>query len=134
MLYSARTILSHPCSHYFIVISPHPLDDTEAVKESDMLPFNPIHNDDNFPLYVTASVINNRNRILDTFIIGDSLDTTDPVTGRHYLNAPLDKDRTYYYFIRAYSEAHTRQVYLHLCGPYCIHCAVLTLASFLWYQ
>ena len=98
------------------------MEDTEAVEESDMLPFNPIHNDDDFPLYVTASVINNRNRVLDAFTIGDNLDTTDPVTGRHYFNAPLDKGRTYYYFIRAYSEAHTRQVCLHLCSVHHVLC------------
>ena len=92
-------------SHYYIVISLEQLEDTEAVKESELVPANQTKRDAEFPLYVAAS-INYR----PTFIIGDGSISTDPISHKRFYNIPLQKQQIYYYFIRAYSEAHTTEV------------------------
>jgi len=93
------------------VISLEKLEDTNAVKESDLLPFDQgtrKKRDNPFPYYVTASVAKSRSS--NEFTIGDGRSTFDLVTSRQFYNAPLQQDNTYYYFIRAYSEAHTLDV------------------------
>jgi len=103
------------------------LEDTNAVKESDLLPFDQEtqkKRNSAFPFYVTASVTNSISSPVNEFTIGSGSTTSDPITTTQFYNAPLQQDETYYYFIRAYSEAHTRQVCLHLLGLYCIYCAV----------
>ena len=96
------------CSHYYIVISLEQLEDTEAVKESELLPANQVKRDTHSPLYVTASV--NYDKYLPTFTIGDGSSSSDPISQKKFYNVPLKKGETYYYFIRAYSEAHTTEV------------------------
>ena len=95
-------------SHYYIVISLEQLEDTEAVKESELLPANQAKRDTDLPLYVTASV--NYEEFQSTFTIGDGSSSTDPISQRIFYNVPLQKEQTYYYFIRAYSTAHTIEV------------------------
>ena len=97
-------------SHYLIVVSSESLVDTEDIEDIKLLP---IGQDNDHPYYVTASVTYNRS--LPLFIIGSGSDTIDPVSGRHFYNAPLHKEQTYYYFIRAYSAAHTSQVGASFC-------------------
>ena len=97
-------------SHYLIVVSSESLEDTEDIEDMELLP---IGQDNNHPYYVAASVTYNRS--LPLFTIGSGSDTIDPVSGRHFYNAPLHKEQTYYYFIRAYSAAHTSQV-----GTFCV--------------
>jgi len=92
-------------SHYLIVISSKSLEDTEDIEDMELLP---VGQDNDHPYYVTASVTYNRS--LPLFTIGSGSDTIDPVTGRHFNNAPLHKEQTYYYFIRAYSAGHTSEV------------------------
>ena len=84
------------------------LEDTEAVKDSELLPANPVKKNADLPLYVTASV--NYEDFRPTFIIGDGSNSTDPISQTTFYNAPLQKQQKYYYFIRAYSAAHTREV------------------------
>ena len=95
-------------SHYYIVISLEQLEDTEAVKESELLPANKAKRETDLPLYVTASV--NYDDFHPTFTIGDGSSSTDPLTQRIFYNIPLQKQQTYYYFIRAYSTGHTIEV------------------------
>ena len=83
-------------------------EDTEAVMESELLPADPVKRDAHLPLYVIASV--NYNDFHSTFTIGDGSSSTDPITQTIFYNAPLQKQQEYYYFIRAYSEAHTIEV------------------------
>ena len=95
-------------SHYYIVISLEQLEDTEAIKESQLLSANKAKRDTDLPLYVTASV--SYNDFQRTFTIGDSSSSTDPLSQRIFYNVPLQKEHIYYYFIRAYSTAHSTQV------------------------
>jgi len=93
------------------VVSSESLEDTEDIEDTELLP---VGEDNDHPYYVTASVTYNRS--LPLFTIGSGSDTIDPVTGRHFYNVPLQKEQTYYYFIRAYSGAHTSEV----CSFFCI--------------
>ena len=95
-------------SHYYIVISPIQLEDPVAVKESELIPANQEKRDANFPLYVTASI--NYDDFHPTFTIGDGSSSIDPISQKTFYNVPLQKHQTYYYFIRAYSVAHTTEV------------------------
>ena len=95
-------------SHYYIVISLEQLEDTEAIKESELLPANNAKRDTELPLYVTTSV--NDEDFQPTFSIGDGSSSTDPLSQRIFYNAPLQKQQIYYYFIRVYSKAHTAEV------------------------
>ena len=90
------------------MISLEQLEDTEAVTESELLPADPVKRDTHLPLYVTASV--NYNDFHPNFTIGDGSSSTDPITQTIFYNAPLQQQQEYYYFIRAYSEAHSKQV------------------------
>ena len=90
------------------MISLEQLEDTEAVKDSELLPANPVKRSADHPLYVAASV--NYEDFRPTFIIGDGSSSTDPISQTIFHNVPLQKHQTYYYFIRAYSEAHTTEV------------------------
>ena len=104
-MYLAITcVIVSSCSHYYIVISLELLEDPEAIKESE-LSANPTND---LPFYVTASV--NYENFQSHFTIGDGSNSTDPILQRKFYNAPLLKQQEYYYFIRAYSEAHTIQV------------------------
>ena len=84
------------------------LEDAKAVKESELLPAMQAKGNAQLPLYVTASV--NYNDFHQTFIIGDGSSSTDPITHTIFYNAPLQQQQEYYYFIRAYSAAHTPEV------------------------
>ena len=84
------------------------LEDTKAVKESELLPAMQAKGNAHLPLYVTASV--NFENIHQTFTIGDGSSSTDPITQTTFYNAPLQQKQEYYYFIRAYSAAHTTEV------------------------
>ena len=90
------------------MVSLEQLEDTEAVMESELLPADPVKRNAHLPLYVTASV--NYEDFHQNFIIGDGSSSTDPITQTIFYNAPLQKQQEYYYFIRAYSEAHSTQV------------------------
>ena len=90
------------------MVSVEQLEDTEAVKDSELLPANPVKRNADLPLYVTASV--NYEDFRPTFIIGDGSRSTDPVSQTTFHNVPLQKQQTYYYFIRVYSAAHSTQV------------------------
>ena len=90
------------------MVSLEQLEDTEAVMESELLPADPVKRDAHLPLYVTASV--NYNNSNPAFTIGDGSSSTDPITQRKFYNIPLEKQQVYYYFIRAYSQAHTIEV------------------------
>ena len=97
------------CSHYYIVISLEKLENPEAVRESELLPANKAKRNADFPsLYVTASV--NYNKYRPTFTIGDDSISIDPISQTKFYNIPLQKQQAYYYFIRAYSDAHTTEV------------------------
>ena len=87
------------------MVSLEQLEDTEAITESELLPADPVKRNTHLPLYVTASVNYN-----PTFTIGDGSISTDPITQTIFYNVPLQKQQEYYYFIRAYSEAHTTEV------------------------
>ena len=90
------------------MVSLEQLEDTEAVMESELLTADPVKRNAHLPLYVIASV--NYNDFHSTFTIGDGSSSTDPITQTIFYNAPLQKRQEYYYFIRAYSEAHTTEV------------------------
>ena len=98
-------------SHYYIVVSMEQLENTEAVKDSELLSANPVKRNAELPLYVTASV--NYEDFHQNFTIGDGSSSTDPILQTIFHNVPLQKQQTYYYFIRAYSAAHTREVSCH---------------------
>ena len=84
------------------------LEDTEAVKESELISANQEKRDVNLPLYVSASV--NYDDYHPTFTIGDGSSSTDPISQKTFYNVPLQNQQTYYYFIRAYSAAYTAEV------------------------
>ena len=90
------------------MISLEQLEDTEAVTESELLPADPVKRDTHLPLYVTASI--NYNDFNSALTIGDGSSSTDPMSQRVFYNNPLEKQQVYYYFIRAYSQAHTTEV------------------------
>ena len=90
------------------MVSLEQLEDTEAVTESELLPANPVKRNAHLPLYVTASV--NYNDFHPAFTIGDGSSSTDPISQRKFYNIPLEQQQVYYYFIRAYSQAHTTEV------------------------
>ena len=90
------------------MISLEQLEDTEAVKESELLPANQAKRDVDLPLYVTASV--NYSNYHPSFIIGDGSSSNDPISQTEFYNIPLQRQQVYYYFIRAYSKAHTTEV------------------------
>ena len=90
------------------MVSVEPLEDTEAVKDSELLPANLVKRNADLPLYVAASV--NYEDFHPTFIIGDGSSSTDPISQTTFHNVPLQKQQTYYYFIRVYSAAHSREV------------------------
>ena len=83
-------------------------EDTEAVAESELLSADPVKRNTHLPLYVTASM--NYNDFRPAFTIGDGSSSTDPISQRKFYNIPLEKQQEYYYFVRAYSEAHTTEV------------------------
>ena len=89
------------------MVSLKPLEDTEGVKESELLSTHQGNTNDDL-LYVTASV--NYKDIHQIFTIGDGSSSTDLISQRIFYNVPLQKEQTYYYFIRAYSTAHTIEV------------------------
>ena len=90
------------------MVSVEQLEDTEAVKDGELLPANPVKRNANLPIYVTASV--NYEDFRQTFIIGDGSSSTDPKSQTAFHNVPLQRDFTYYYFVRVYSAVHTREV------------------------
>ena len=90
------------------MVSSEQLEDTEAITENELLPANPVKRDTHLPLYVTASV--NYDDYHQNFTIGDGSSSTDPITQTIFYNIPLEEQQEYYYFIRAYSEAHTMEV------------------------
>ena len=93
------------------MVSVERLEDTEAVRDSELLPVNLVKRNVEFSLYVTASV--NHGDFHQNFVIGDGSSSTDSILQTTFYNIPLQKDFTYYYFIRAYSAAHTREVSLN---------------------
>ena len=111
------------------MISSESLDDTEDIEDMELLP---IGQDNDHPYYVTASVTYNRS--LPLFSIGSGSDTIDPVTGRQFYNAPLLKEQTYYYFIRAYSVAHTTEVCVFYIVNFVYVFSRFYTVSILWYQ
>ena len=112
------------------------LEDTEAVRDSELLPVNLVKRNAEFPLYVTASV--NYGDFHQSFTIGDGSSSTDPILQTTFYNIPLQKDFTYYYFIRAYSAAHTRKVRLKfsvwLYIPLCTCMSICLFDEFLYYM
>jgi len=101
------------CSHFYIVVSLERIEDTNGVKESDLLPFDQEKRkkrNSAYSFYVTASVTNSRFSPVNEFTIGSGSTTFDLGTRTQFYNAPLQQYETYYYFIRAYSEAHTPEV------------------------
>ena len=101
-------MLQYLHSHYYIVVSLEKLEEPEAIKESELISAHQTKRNVDLPLYVTASV--NYEDFFATFIIGDGSSSTDRKSQRIFYNTPLQKQKTYYYFIRAYSEAHTTEV------------------------
>lgn len=81
------------------------LEDTKAIKESELLA---IIQAADLPFYVTASV--NYDDFYPAFTIGDGSSSVDPISQRLLYNVPLQNEQTYYYFVRAYSTAHTTEV------------------------
>ena len=62
-------------------------------------------------MYVTAVVYNmSEDQWEKELVIGD--ETIDSHNGINYYNVPLDKDVTYYIFIRAYAYSHNKLVSL----------------------
>ena len=90
------------------MVSLKQLEDTETIMESELLPANNAKRNSHLPLYVTASV--NYDDFRPNFTIGDGSISTDPITQTIFYNIPLEEQQEYYYFIRAYSEAHTTEV------------------------
>jgi len=90
------------------------LEDTATVKESELLATNQAKRSTKFPVYVTASV--NYKNFHSTFAIGDGSSSTDPISQTIFYNIPLQNHQTYYYFIRAYSIAHTMEVSYNICS------------------
>ena len=90
------------------MVSLEQLKDTKAIKDGELIPVNQTKRNADLLLYVTASV--NYDNLHTTFIIGDGSSSKDPTSQRTFFNVPLRKQQTYYYFIRAYSEAHTTEV------------------------
>ena len=90
------------------MVSLEQLEDTEAVTESELLSADSVKRNTHLPLYVTASV--NYNEFHSAFTIGDGNSSIDPLSQRIFYNIPLEKQQVYYYFIRAYSQAHTTEV------------------------
>ena len=90
------------------MVSVEQLEDTEAVQDSELLPANLVKRNAHLPLYVTASV--NYEDFHQNFTIGDGSSSTDPISQTTFHNIPLQKQQTYYYFIRVYSAAHTTEV------------------------
>ena len=90
------------------MVSLEQLEDTEAVKEGELRPANQAKRNVDLPLCVTASV--KYKDFLATFTIGDGSSSPDSNSQRMFYNVPLQKQQIYYYFIRAYSEAHTIEV------------------------
>ena len=97
------------------MVSLEQLEDTEAVKESALLPADQAKRNSDLPLYITAYL--NYKLLHPTFTIGDGSSSTDPTSQRTFYNVPLQKQQTYCYFIRVCSEAHTTQVCM--CVPVC---------------
>ena len=118
------------------MVSVEQLEDTEAVRDSELLPVNLVKRNAEFPLYVTASV--NYGDFHQSFTIGDGSSSTDPILQTTFYNIPLQKDFTYYYFIRAYSAAHTRKVRLNfsvwLYIPLCTCMSICLFDGFLYYM
>ena len=81
------------------------LEDTEAIKEIELI--SAIQATD-LSFYVAASV--NYDDFYPAFTIGDGSNSVDPISRRFFYNIPLQKQQTYYYFVRAYSTAHTTEV------------------------
>ena len=90
------------------MISLEKLDNTEAVNESELVPANQAKRSVDLPLYITASI--KYEDFHPIFTIGDGSNSTDPISQRVFYNVPLQKQQIYYYFIRAYSTAHTDEV------------------------
>ena len=90
------------------MVSLEKVEEPEAVEENQLISANQAKRNVDLPLYVTASV--NYEDFFTTFIIGDGSSSTDLKSQRTFYNIPLQKQQTYYYFIRAYSEAHTTEV------------------------
>ena len=90
------------------MVSLRQLEDTGAVKESELLSSNEVKRSAGLPLYVTASV--KHDDFQQSFTIGNGSNSIDPISQRVFYNAPLQKQQTYYYFIRLYSEAHSTEV------------------------
>lgn len=91
------------------MISKNQLDDTEVVDERELLPANQTKGNPKLPLiYVTASV--NYDDFHPNFTIGDGGSSIDPISQMKFYNIPLQKHQKYYYFVRVYSKAHTKEV------------------------
>ena len=98
------------------MVSLDQLEDTEAVKESDLIPADQVKRNADLSLYVTASV--QSENFHPTFTIGDGSSSTDIISQRTFYNVPLRKQQTYYFF-RAYSEAHSTEVSCSKLASYC---------------
>jgi len=62
------------------------------------------------PILYVAAVVNNTNGDLGEkmFVLGN--ENTSRLGDKEYYNAPLDRECTYYTFIRAYADSHTDSV------------------------
>ena len=90
--------------YYYIVVSLRLLEDTIAIKETELSSAIEAKANNDLPFYITASV--DYVNFSPHFTIGDGSNSTDSITKRTFYNAPLQKQQEYYYFVRAYSKAH----------------------------
>ena len=90
------------------MVSLERLEDTEAVNESELISSNQMKRNADLQLYVAASV--NYSNYRPSFTIGDGSSSSDPISQAKFYNIPIQRQQVYYYFIRAYSEAHTTEV------------------------
>lgn len=91
--------------HLFVVVTTDENLIPSQVPDDDLVDYSSA----SMNMYITAVVRNmSGDQWEKEIVIGDnSNDTHDQVT---YYNVPLDKENTYYVFVRAYAYSHTQSV------------------------
>lgn len=94
------------CSHLFVIVTTNKTIVPNQVPDSDLVSYS---KSDKL-MYVTAVVRNmSGDQWEKKIVIGNGRNVTG-VGKEYYYNAPLNKDNTYYIFVRAYAFNHSDSV------------------------
>jgi len=107
-------------SHLFVVVTTKNETSPSQIPDRDLVSYNDFDADasasyggiigNKSPILYVAAVLSNTNGDLEEKMLVLGNENISKVGDREFYNAPLDRECTYYTFIRAYADSHTDSV------------------------